>query len=98
MRGMLDGVRVIDFTANVSGPATTTFLAETYSLQPPLDKHKNAPRQEGVYGKLDPNCPSGKSGQPSLSSCDRTATRHSKLLTTLSPLKRLDKRCLSAIS
>jgi len=28
MRGMLDGVRVIDFTANISGPATTQFLTD----------------------------------------------------------------------
>jgi len=28
MRGMLDGVRVLDFTANVSGPAATTFLVD----------------------------------------------------------------------
>lgn len=28
MRSMLENIRVIDFTANVSGPATTTFLAD----------------------------------------------------------------------
>ncbi|MBN2078401.1 MAG: CoA transferase [Spirochaetes bacterium] len=28
MRSMLDGVRVIDFTGNIAGPATTTFLAD----------------------------------------------------------------------
>jgi CoA:oxalate CoA-transferase len=28
MRSMLQGVRVVDFTANVAGPATTTFLAD----------------------------------------------------------------------
>ena len=28
MRSMLEGVRVIDFTANIAGPATTTFLAD----------------------------------------------------------------------
>jgi len=28
MRSMLEGIRVIDFTANVAGPATTTFLAD----------------------------------------------------------------------
>ena len=28
MRSMLEGVRVIDFTANIAGPAATTFLAD----------------------------------------------------------------------
>jgi crotonobetainyl-CoA:carnitine CoA-transferase CaiB-like acyl-CoA transferase len=28
MKAMFEGIRVIDFTANISGPATTTFLAD----------------------------------------------------------------------
>ena len=28
MRSMLEGIRVVDFTANISGPAATTFLAD----------------------------------------------------------------------